>query len=78
MQSGTLGLFDMTYTFGFADNVEGCGVNAHPDTIYSPQITLRLTGEVVEAPALPEPTTLALIGLGLAGIGAVRRKKLAG
>jgi len=28
------------------------------------------------ATAIPEPTTLALFGLGLAGIGAVRRRKI--
>ena len=34
-------------------------------------------GVVAPTPSIPEPTTLALFGLGLAGLGAIRRKKLA-
>jgi hypothetical protein len=56
-----------------------------PSTLFVPGTLVNTTGAYVdlgswlvrgEAQAAPEPTTLALFGLGLAGLGFSRRKQL--
>jgi len=47
--------------------------DAAGETNYSEFV--RYTVNVVEAASVPEPGTLALFGLGLAGIGAMRRRR---
>jgi hypothetical protein len=37
-------------------------------------ITLNITGQVVQSSSVPEPTTMLLLGLGLMGLAGVRRK----
>ncbi len=57
------GMLDVSWT-------NGSGVNAIASSNY---VTWSLNG--VEASSVPEPATLALVGLGLAGIGFSRKRK---
>lgn len=66
----TVGAQDKTGTVGTAYYFNGTG--ALPISNSSLRVTTR--GLPV---SIPEPATLALFGLGLAGLGAMRRKKLA-
>ena len=47
------------------------------DTVHPTTAVHSRLGEVFTEAAVPEPATLALFGIGLAGLGAMRRKKLA-
>jgi hypothetical protein len=48
-----------------------------PYTLYSIEYQVNLASLEISVIQIPEPATLALFGLGLAGIGVMRRKKLA-
>lgn len=62
---------DMTFWFGgsMGDNSNG------PDSVYQYQYEGNMVLTGVRVNNIPEPATLALFGLGLAGAGAMRRKK---
>lgn len=70
-----LASFDETFShFSFANTAGFEFGELPPGTTWTSGSGFFLQGE---PNGVPEPTTLALIGLGLAGIGAARRKKLA-
>ena len=39
--------------------------------------TVGVQGTAAEVPAIPEPSTMALLGLGLAAVGVVQRRRKA-
>lgn len=61
------GVWDMGYGVGFDADIAQVGFFTNPN---NDQITLKISEQTV-----PEPATLALFGIALAGFGATRRRK---
>jgi len=72
--AGALGLADVGDAVYVWDATTGISLLAHGGHLWS-NGWLGLNIDAIEAAAIPEPATLALLGLGLAGLGAARRRR---
>ena len=65
---GDTGIFDIEFTSNPGQNIAGMLGNSY-------QITFTAYGEYADGNQTPEPATLAIIGLGLAGLGVARARR---
>jgi len=68
-------LFTFTTTQNNYDNGGEEWIRRATGTFLPPECPITDNGQDCEVVVVPEPTTLALFGIGLAGLGFARRKK---